>query len=84
MALPSLLDSQNDNWQHKAQMSKLKIVFAEGAFDNFEGTQEELDELIADLNKQLEDGTLFDNSVPVTEEDAQILGNIMANRSTRQ
>ena len=65
-------------------MSKLKIVFAEGAFDNFEGTQEELDELIADLNKQLEDGTLFDNSVPVTEEDAQILGNIMANRSTRQ
>lgn len=84
MALPSLLDSQNDNWQRKAQMTKLKIVFAEGCFDGFEGTQEELDELIADLNKQLEDGTLFDNSVPVSEEDAKILNEIMENKSTRQ
>lgn len=84
MALPSLLDSQNDNWQHKAQMTKLKIVFAEGAFDGFDGTQEELDALIADLNKQLEDGTLFENSVPVSEEDAKILHEIMENKSTRQ
>jgi hypothetical protein len=65
-------------------MTKLKIVFAEGCFDGFEGTQEELDELIADLNKQLEDGTLFENSVPITEEDAKMLGNIMENKSTRQ
>lgn len=84
MALPSLLDSQNDNWQHKAQMTKMKIVFAEGAFDGFDGTQEELDALIADLNKQLEDGTLFENSEPVSEEDAKILHEIMENKSTRQ
>lgn len=85
MALPSLLDSKNDKWQRKAQMTKeLKIVFAEGAFDGFEGTQEELDAIIADLQKQLEDGTLFDNSEPVSEEDAKILGEIMENRSTRQ
>lgn len=64
-------------------MTKLKIVFAEGAFDGFDGTQEELDELIADLNKQLEDGTLFDNSVPVTEEDAKILAEVVANKSIR-
>lgn len=65
-------------------MTKLKIVFAEGCFDGFDGTQEELDELIADLNKQLEDGTLFENSVPITEEDAQMLGTILENKSTRQ
>ncbi len=65
-------------------MTKLKIVFAEGAFDGFDGTQEELDALIADLNKQLEDGTLFENSEPVSEEDAKILHEIMENKSTRQ
>lgn len=84
MALPSLLDSQNDNWQHKAQMTKeLKIVFAEGAFDGFEGTQEELDELIADLHKQLADGTLFENSIPVSPDDPDFLAAI-GNKSTRQ
>lgn len=30
-----------------------RIVFAPGCFDNFVGTQEELDELIADLTEQL-------------------------------
>ena len=83
MALPSLLDSQNDNRQFKAQMSKLKIVFAEGAFDGFEGTQEELDELIADLHKQLADGTLFENSIPVSPDDPEFLAAI-GNKSTRQ
>lgn len=30
-----------------------RIVFAPGCFDDFVGTQEELDELIADLTEQL-------------------------------
>jgi hypothetical protein len=29
----------------------LKVVFAPGAFDTFEGTQEELDQLIADITE---------------------------------
>lgn len=65
-------------------MTKLKIVFAEGAFDGFEGTQEELQELIADLHKQLEDGTLFDNAIPVPEDEADALLNRIENKSTRQ
>lgn len=32
-----------------------KIVFAPGCFDDFVGTQEELDELIADITQQLID-----------------------------
>jgi hypothetical protein len=83
VALPSLLDSQNDNWQHKAQMTKLKIVFAEGAFDGFDGTQEELDAIIADLKEQLADGTLFDNAIPVAEDDPELL-QAMSNKPTRQ
>jgi hypothetical protein len=65
-------------------MTKLKIVFAEGAFDGFEGTQEELQELIADLHQQLEDGTLFDNAIPVPEDEADALLDKIENKSTRQ
>jgi hypothetical protein len=36
---------------------KLKLEIAPGAFDNFEGTQEELDEMLAMLKKMLEDDT---------------------------
>jgi len=44
---------------------ELKIEFAPGAFDGFEGTQEELDELIAEIRKSIEDGSLFEKSQPV-------------------
>jgi hypothetical protein len=39
---------------------KIKIRFAPGCFDQFDGDQKELDELIAELNKMAEDGTLLD------------------------
>jgi len=32
-----------------------KIVFAPGCFDDFVGTQEELDEMVADITQQLLD-----------------------------
>lgn len=35
----------------------VKVVFAPGAFDDFEGTQEELDELIAEVHKMFEGKT---------------------------
>ncbi len=30
---------------------KIKVTFAPGSFDNFEGTQEELDELVAQIHQ---------------------------------
>ena len=33
---------------------ELKVVFAPGAFDSFEGTQEELDEMIAEVHAMFE------------------------------
>ncbi len=47
----------------------LKVEFAPGCFDNFEGTQEELDEMIAEIQRMAESGELFDRSVQLSEED---------------
>jgi len=44
---------------------KLKIEFAPGAFDGFEGTQEELDSIIAEITQLAESGELFDESTSV-------------------
>jgi len=51
---------------------ELKIEFAPGCFDNFEGTQEELDEMVAEIqnmfaNKSSEEIAAM--SRPLTEED---------------
>lgn len=43
----------------------LKVVFAPGCFDTFEGTQEELDELMAEIGRMITTGELFEKSVPV-------------------
>lgn len=45
-----------------------KIVFAPGCFDQFDGTQEELDELVAELHRLVESGEIFERSMPVDEE----------------
>lgn len=59
--------------ERKNQMSEdnkpMKIVFAPGCFDGFEGTQEELDKLIADITQMAESGELFEKSVSVDIDD---------------
>ena len=50
---------------------KLKVVIAPGAFDNFDGTQEELDELMAEINKMVENGEIHEKSRLLTEEDLE-------------
>lgn len=47
----------------------LKVEFAPGAFDNFDGTQEELDEMIAEITRMAETGELVDNGHELTEEE---------------
>jgi hypothetical protein len=42
-----------------------KIEFAPGCFDSFEGTQEELDELMNEIKTMIETGELFEKSEPV-------------------
>lgn len=46
----------------------MKIVFAPGAFDKFDGTQEELDEMLAEIQRLVETGEIFEKSTPLTDE----------------
>lgn len=39
---------------------KFKITFAPGAFDDFEGTQEELDEFVKEITKIIEDSEFYE------------------------
>lgn len=41
---------------------EIKVEFAPGCFDDFEGTQEELDELVAEIYKMAETGELLEGS----------------------
>jgi hypothetical protein len=47
----------------------LKIVFAPGCFDHFDGTQEELDELIAEITQMVKSGEILEKSTPVEDLD---------------
>ena len=48
---------------------EIKIVFSPGCFDNFDGSQEELDQLVKDIQDMLSDGSLFDEAKLLTEDD---------------
>lgn len=50
---------------------KLKITFLPGAFDSFEGSQEELDALIKEIEKAAKSGDLFQNSNQVDLEELE-------------
>jgi hypothetical protein len=61
------------------ERQEVKVVFAPGCFDTFEGTQEELDELMAEIGKMIQSGELFDNAVPIDELDDEDLRHIAEN-----
>ena len=42
--------------------TKFKIEFAPGCFDNFEGSQEELDNLVFEIKQMIQDGTFFEKA----------------------
>lgn len=48
---------------------EIKIVFEPGCFDSFDGTQEELDQLMAEIQNLVESGEIFENSTMLTEEE---------------
>jgi hypothetical protein len=41
---------------------KPEVIFAPGCFDNFEGTQEELDQLVTEIKRMFESGEALENS----------------------
>lgn len=61
----------------------LTVTFAEGCFDNFDGTQEELQELIAHLHQAAQDGTLMKDAVPLFDLDDEEIDKLI-NAQPRQ
>lgn len=47
------------------EFKDLEIVFAPGSFDNFEGTQEELDEFVAEITAMFKSGEFMEKAQPV-------------------
>jgi hypothetical protein len=62
---------------------EIEVVFAPGCFDDFDGTQEELDELIAEIRQMVKDGSFMDNSVPVDERDEEEIMDILIAQENR-
>jgi hypothetical protein len=44
------------------EKKKLEVVFAPGCFDDFEGSQEELDELVAEISRLVESDEMFEQA----------------------
>jgi len=53
-------------------LTDIKITYAEGCFDDIsdEMTQEELDALVKEIEKLVKSGEIFDNGIPLSEEEA--------------
>ena len=63
---------------------KLKLVFAEGCFDGFNGTEEELAEMLADIHQMIADGTIMDNAIPLDPEEEERFVEAMTKKVPRQ
>lgn len=60
------------------EMKEMKIEFAPGCFDNFEGSQEELDELVNEIKRMFATGEAQAKARPIdfddlSEEDLELL-----------
>jgi hypothetical protein len=70
---------------------QIKVVFAPGSFDNFEGTQEELDEFITEITAMCQDpAKMIEMSRPLdmddlSEDDEELISKFLQadNTSTR-
>jgi Mg/Co/Ni transporter MgtE len=57
------------------EKKELKLEFAPGCFDNFEGTQEELNELIAEIQQMFKSGAIEEHSHQLSDDDFDDLPN---------
>jgi len=61
-----------------------KIIFSPGCFDDLDLSQEEIDALVEDVIRSVEDDTFEENSRPLDEEEVEELIKIMDRKHTRQ
>jgi len=61
-----------------------KIIFAPGCFDDLDLSQEELDALVEDVIRSVEDDSFEEDSRPLDQEEVEELIKIMDRKHTRQ
>ena len=61
-----------------------KIIFTTGCFDDLDLSQEELDALVEDVIRSVEDDSFEEGSRPLDEEEVEELIKIMDRKHTRQ
>lgn len=69
------------------ELAGLTIEFAPGAFNDFEGTQEELDELVAEIQRMFTSGEFLENSQQLdleelAEEDPELAEKLLESLDT--
>jgi len=62
---------------------EVKVVFAKGSMDDFDGTQEELDALVAEIKEMVANGA-FEDAIPITEEEEEEFKLIIAKQKGLQ
>lgn len=65
-------------------MAGKKVVFAPGCFDDFEGSQKELDDFVAEIQKMVLSDDIFVDAKPLTKQEEEELFGMLKKRSTRQ
>lgn len=55
------------------EKKSMKIEFAPGCFDQFDGTQEELDNMVAEIQRMFDNGEFEENSRLLTDDDLEDL-----------
>lgn len=63
-----MTDNKDFNELTAQEIKELKIEFLPGCFDNFEGTQEELDALIAEIKAQFASGAVQGKAIEINDE----------------
>ena len=70
--------------QDQIDPATLKVEFAEGCFDDFDGTQEELDEFVKEIQRLIHSGEFLENAQPLPPDEALALEAMLANKGVRQ
>jgi len=64
-------------------MTGKKVVFAPGCFDQFEGTQAELDEFVAEIQKMVLSDDIFVDAKPLSVQEEKELMSMLKSRKVQ-
>ena len=64
-------------------MTDKKVVFAPGCFDQFDGTQKELDDFVAEIQKMVLSDDILVEAVPLSDQEQKELMSMLKSRKVQ-